>query len=305
MVIESRWNGRVRLSGPGAGGAPTASAAAGDDSSAPPAARAHHAAPHPPVEDGREHRWVSAWSASRGRRVLERALRRAGVDALRAHRFRPPPSPSPVPPRGAAWTSRCACWRRRTSLLSSPAARCALKARQRHPHAEPQKTQSAGVSAAALRLCVRPIVVLALYRSAFSTLSNASMSFHPDAADARNQYDDDAALRSPAGARLPAEGVAEVSRRCGRWGSSRRAVPAQLAHLPHEPRPLVRVDAWGNRVDRIELTPLWLRAERIAAEHGVVAAAYEHAHAASRALHQFALAYLFTPSTTSTPARWR
>jgi homoserine dehydrogenase len=82
VVIESRWNGRVRLSGPGAGGAPTASALLGDMLRSAGRTGRTHAAPRLPVEDGREHRWVI--SVLRDRRadgVLERALQRAGVDA--------------------------------------------------------------------------------------------------------------------------------------------------------------------------------------------------------------------------------
>src|SRR5690242_11824931 len=70
----------------------------------------------------------------------------------------------------------------------------------------------------------------------------------------------------------------------------------QLADRLNEPR-LTQWDAWGNRVDRIELTPLWRLAERIAVEHGVVATAYERKHGALSRVHQCALAYLFTPST--------
>jgi alkylation response protein AidB-like acyl-CoA dehydrogenase len=56
-------------------------------------------------------------------------------------------------------------------------------------------------------------------------------------------------------------------------------------------------DAWGNRVDRITLTPLWRDAQRIAIEKGLVATAYERAHGAHSRLHQMALVYLFDPST--------
>ena len=70
----------------------------------------------------------------------------------------------------------------------------------------------------------------------------------------------------------------------------------QLDDRINEPR-LVQWDAWGNRIDRIEHTALWRKAERLAAEHGVVATAYEHLHGAYSRVHQFALAYLFTPST--------
>ena len=112
-----------------------------------------------------------------------------------------------------------------------------------------------------------------------------------------NQYDEDAALRSLLSRLLPAGVLADVEpslREMGRL--SAELYPAQLADRPSEPT-LTQWDAWGNRVDHIELTPLWRRAERIAAEHGVVAVAYERAHGALSRVHQFALAYLFTPST--------
>ena len=70
----------------------------------------------------------------------------------------------------------------------------------------------------------------------------------------------------------------------------------QLADRLNEPR-LTQWSPWGERINRIELTPLWRRAERIAAERGVVATAYEQAHGRFSRIHQFALAYLFTPST--------
>ena len=56
-------------------------------------------------------------------------------------------------------------------------------------------------------------------------------------------------------------------------------------------------DAWGNRVDRIEVTPLWEEAARVAAEQGVVATAYERKHGELSRIHQFALVYLFDAST--------
>ncbi|HEX9116270.1 MAG TPA: acyl-CoA dehydrogenase family protein [Anaerolineae bacterium] len=70
----------------------------------------------------------------------------------------------------------------------------------------------------------------------------------------------------------------------------------QLADRLTEPR-LTQWDAWGERVDRIELTPSWQRAERLAAEYGVVAAAYERRYGEFDRPYQFALAYLFHPST--------
>ncbi|HEU4456940.1 MAG TPA: acyl-CoA dehydrogenase family protein, partial [Longimicrobium sp.] len=112
-----------------------------------------------------------------------------------------------------------------------------------------------------------------------------------------NQYEEDAALRSLLARLLPADVLADVEPSLREMGRiSAELYPAQLADRKSEPT-LTQWDAWGNRVDRIELTPLWREAERIAAEHGVVAVAYERAHGALSRVHQLALAYLFTPST--------
>ena len=113
-----------------------------------------------------------------------------------------------------------------------------------------------------------------------------------------NQYEDDRVLRSYLARVCPAEMLREIEPSL--FEMSRLAggelYQLQLADRLNEPR-LTQWDAWGNRVDRIELTPLWRLAERIAVEHGVVATAYERKHGALSRVHQCALAYLFTPST--------
>ena len=112
-----------------------------------------------------------------------------------------------------------------------------------------------------------------------------------------NQYDADAAFRSLLARLLAPEVLRDVQPSLVEMGRiSAELYPAQLADRLSEPV-LTQWDAWGNRVDRIELTPLWRTAERIAAEHGVVATAYERAHGRFSRIHQFAIAYLFTPST--------
>ncbi len=70
----------------------------------------------------------------------------------------------------------------------------------------------------------------------------------------------------------------------------------QLDDRRNEPQ-LTQWDAWGERVDRIELSPLWQRAARLAATYGLVALPYEQPYGAASRLVQFALAYLFHPST--------
>jgi acyl-CoA dehydrogenase len=113
-----------------------------------------------------------------------------------------------------------------------------------------------------------------------------------------NQYADDRVLRSYLARVLPKEMLREIEGSLVEMGrlSGGELYELQLADRLNEPR-LTQWDAWGNRIDKIEVTPLWRVAERIAVEHGVVATAYEQKHGSLSRVHQCALAYLFTPST--------
>ncbi|HEX5883361.1 MAG TPA: acyl-CoA dehydrogenase family protein [Pyrinomonadaceae bacterium] len=113
-----------------------------------------------------------------------------------------------------------------------------------------------------------------------------------------NQYHDDRVLRSYLARVLPRDMLRETEESLAEMGRLAGAdlYELQLADRLNEPI-LTQWDAWGNRIDKIELTALWRLAERIAAEHGVVATAYEQKHGSHSRVHQCALAYLFTPST--------
>jgi alkylation response protein AidB-like acyl-CoA dehydrogenase len=113
-----------------------------------------------------------------------------------------------------------------------------------------------------------------------------------------NQYRDDRVLRSYLARRLPGDVRAEIEPALDAMGelSGGPLYRLQLEDRLEEPR-LVQWDAWGHRVDTIELSPLWRRAHRIAAEHGLVATAYERRHGPWSRVHQFALVYLFDASS--------
>ena len=70
----------------------------------------------------------------------------------------------------------------------------------------------------------------------------------------------------------------------------------QRADRRNEPV-LTQWDPWGNRIDSIELSPLWREAERIAVRFGLTAIPYERREAEWSRLRQFALVYLFHPVT--------
>jgi alkylation response protein AidB-like acyl-CoA dehydrogenase len=113
-----------------------------------------------------------------------------------------------------------------------------------------------------------------------------------------NQYTADRALRSYLARVLHADVLAEIEPDLAAMGelAGGELYRFQLADRRNEPV-LTQWDAWGNRVDDIEVSPLWREAERIAAERGIIATAYERQHGQYSRVHQFALAYLFTPST--------
>lgn len=113
-----------------------------------------------------------------------------------------------------------------------------------------------------------------------------------------NQFDDDRALRSLLARVMPPEVLADIEPELREMGelAGGELYRLQLADRLNEPR-LVRWNAWGERIDAVEPTALWRRAAALAARSGVVAAAYERRHGAHSRLHQFALAYLFSPSS--------
>lgn len=113
-----------------------------------------------------------------------------------------------------------------------------------------------------------------------------------------NQYTDDHLLRSALRRVLPREVLAETEPSFLELGelSGGPLYRLQLADLPNEPR-LVSWDPWGERVERVELTAVWKEAERLAAEKGIVATAYEGKYGRFDRLVQIVRAYLFHPST--------
>jgi acyl-CoA dehydrogenase len=113
-----------------------------------------------------------------------------------------------------------------------------------------------------------------------------------------NQYDEDRMLRSYLARVLDREQRSLVEPTLREMGelAGGELYRLQLEDRLREPV-LTQWDPWGQRIDHIEITPLWKRAERIACEKGLIATAYEGAIGDLSRVHQFALAYLFDAST--------
>src|SRR5215470_17945364 len=108
-----------------------------------------------------------------------------------------------------------------------------------------------------------------------------------------NQFLDDRVLRSYLRRVLPAATFGAIESDLtdlGEYAAS--AWSLARSRQAAEPR-LTQWDAWGERVDRIELTPAWLTAQPLAARYGLVAAGHEGTHGAGARVHQFAMVYLF------------
>ena len=113
-----------------------------------------------------------------------------------------------------------------------------------------------------------------------------------------NQYEEDAFLRGYLRRKLPSEMLTDTEQDLHGLGAlaGGELYRFQLDDRLNEPR-LTQWDGWGNRIDQIELTPLWKRAAEIAAQSGLIAIPYEAQHGRWSRVHQFAKVFLFHPST--------
>jgi alkylation response protein AidB-like acyl-CoA dehydrogenase len=111
-----------------------------------------------------------------------------------------------------------------------------------------------------------------------------------------NQFDDDPMLPSWIARTIPEAHVGEVTTELHELGALAAVLyPKQLADRLNEPK-LTQWDAWGHRIDQIEVSPLWQEAQVLAARHGMVAAGYEGRLGPAARTHQFAIVHVLGPS---------
>jgi alkylation response protein AidB-like acyl-CoA dehydrogenase len=122
--------------------------------------------------------------------------------------------------------------------------------------------------------------------------------FFQEAPRLGNQYDDDPLLRAYLEWRLPGDVQAAVLPGLrGLGGRAATDLYALAETAEREPPRHVPFDAWGRRVDRVEVSAAWRALHAAAAEEGIVATAFERAHGRWSRVHQFARLYLFHPSS--------
>ncbi|MEZ4393680.1 MAG: acyl-CoA dehydrogenase family protein [Polyangiales bacterium] len=113
-----------------------------------------------------------------------------------------------------------------------------------------------------------------------------------------NQYSDDRVLRGYLARVLPPEVLRDIEGELQELGelAGGELFALQRADRLNEPT-LTAWDPWGNRIDAIEVTPLWKRAEALTVKYGLVSTPYERRHGALSRVDQFARVHLFNPST--------
>jgi len=122
------------------------------------------------------------------------------------------------------------------------------------------------------------------------------MPFFQDPPRLANQFDDDPLLPSWLARHIPEAQHGEVATELHALGDVAVEYYAkQLADRLNEPV-LTQWDAWGNRIDQIEVSPLWHEAQVLAARHGMVAAGYEARLGVHARTHQFAIVHVLGPS---------
>lgn len=115
-----------------------------------------------------------------------------------------------------------------------------------------------------------------------------------------NTYTGDAPLRALLARLLPKEVLPSLEAELAHLGARAATDILALGDAAEAAPPRhVPFDAWGNRVDTVEVAAAWQELERIAAAEGLVARAYERTLGALSRVDQFARVYLFHPSSAT------
>jgi alkylation response protein AidB-like acyl-CoA dehydrogenase len=122
--------------------------------------------------------------------------------------------------------------------------------------------------------------------------------FFQDGPQLGNQYRDDVALLEWLKRRMPSAVLQDIGPGLDKLGARAAGEMQELtAAAEAQPPQHLPYDAWGRRVDCIEVSDAWKVLHRIAAEEGIVATAYERRHGEWSRLHQFVRLHLYTPSS--------
>jgi len=109
----------------------------------------------------------------------------------------------------------------------------------------------------------------------------------------RNTFDGDPTLRSYVTRALPTDVADAIRPDLSELGAyAAQAWTEARSHAPLTPH-LTQWNAWGQRIDHIETTPIWQRGAQLTARYGFVAAGHEPRFGALARVDQFLRVYLY------------
>ena len=119
------------------------------------------------------------------------------------------------------------------------------------------------------------------------------MDFVQAGPELANQYSDDRILRAYLARVVPASMRAEIGTDLEALGAhAAQAWRAARSRESVEPT-LTQWDAWGNRIDRIEITPVWREGAALTTRYGFVAAGHDSRFSEFARIDQFVRVYLY------------
>ena len=129
---------------------------------------------------------------------------------------------------------------------------------------------------------------------------HVSTEFFQDGPRLANQYESDELLRSYLRWRLPSDVRRDIEPDLRGFGERAATDILALGNAAEAEAPKhVPYDAWGRRIDDIVVSDAWRALDRISAEEGLVAIAYERRHGAWSRVYQMAKLYLFHASSAT------
>ncbi len=117
------------------------------------------------------------------------------------------------------------------------------------------------------------------------------MDFLQDAPELSHPFRSDRTLRSTLDRALPADRRAVLDSDLEALGDYAVSAWQRVTTTVRRKPELTRWDAWGRRVDRIELTPAWLEGAAVTTRHAILASG--HTGSPHARLEEFARAYLY------------
>lgn len=129
-------------------------------------------------------------------------------------------------------------------------------------------------------------------------LNTPFSDFIQQAPKLENEFTDDQFLQDYLSSYLPRETVDVITPDLIQFGKrSATEFISWAREAETNPPTLTQFNAWGERIDEIQISQGWLNLEKVAAEDGLVAIGYERKFGEHSRLYQFTKLYLYTASS--------